>query len=84
MNVQVNIELPEDVFAVTRGTPEHFVKEMRLAAAAKWYEIGRVSQSRAAEIAGLSRHDFLEALDTFNISPFQVTEEELLKEIGVG
>jgi predicted HTH domain antitoxin len=84
MNVQVNFELPEEVFATTRSTPEHFVKEMRLAAAVKWYEIGRVSQSKAAEIAGLSRHDFLEALNTFNISPFQVTEDELLKEIGIG
>jgi predicted HTH domain antitoxin len=83
MNVQVKIELPEEVFAATRSTPENFVKQMRLAAAAKWYEIGKISQSKAAEIAGTSRHDFLEALGDFGISPFQVTEDELLKEMEV-
>jgi predicted HTH domain antitoxin len=53
---------------------------MRLAAAVKWYEIGIVSQSKAVEIAGVSRHQFLEALNRFNVSPFQVTPEELAEE----
>jgi predicted HTH domain antitoxin len=57
---------------------------MRLAAAVKWYEIGKISQSKAAEIAGISRHEFLEALNDFGVSPFQVTEDELLKEIEIG
>ncbi len=39
-----------------------FVQEMRLAAAVKWYEVGIVSQSKGSEIAGVSRHQFLEAL----------------------
>lgn len=83
MNIQVNVELPEEVFSATRSTPADFVNEMRLAAAVKWYEIGRVSQSKAAEIAGVSRHDFLEALNKFGVSPFQVTEDELVKELAI-
>lgn len=83
MSVQVSVELPEEVFSAIRSTPEHFVKEMRLAAAVKWYEIGKVSQSKAAEIAGISRYEFLSALNEFGISPFQVTEEELIEEIGI-
>jgi predicted HTH domain antitoxin len=83
MSVQVNFELPEEVFSTTRNTPENFVKEMRLAAAVKWYEIGRISQSKAAEIAGISRHDFLEALNQFDISPFQITAQELEQELTV-
>ncbi len=53
-----------------------------LAAAVKWYEVGTLSQSKAAEIAGVSRYQFLEALDRYNVSPFQVTSEELVQELA--
>lgn len=46
-----------------------FVKEMRIAAAVKWYELGRLSQGKAAEVAGLSRSAFIEALSRFKVSP---------------
>lgn len=79
--MQVTIELPETAFSALRQTPEHFVQEMRLAAAVKWYELELVSQSKAAEIAGISRNAFLAALVRFKVSPFQVTPDELLQEI---
>ncbi|MBI5570084.1 MAG: UPF0175 family protein [Desulfomonile tiedjei] len=81
MSTQITIDLPDDAFSVLRSSPEHFVKEMRLAAAAKWYEIGLVSQSKAAELAGVSRENFLEALSRFHVSPFQETPEELSEEL---
>lgn len=37
--IEVQLALPESVFSVTRGTPDEFVQEIRLAAAVKWYEI---------------------------------------------
>ncbi|MGB8645333.1 MAG: UPF0175 family protein [Anaerolineae bacterium] len=77
MSVQVMLELPEDVFSVLRSTPDHFADEMRLAASVKWYEMGLISQGKAAEVAGLSRSDFIMSLARFNVSPFQVTPEEL-------
>ena len=52
MAVKVTIDIPEQVLSIIRDTPERFVKEMLLAAAIKWYEIGRISQSKAAELAG--------------------------------
>ena len=81
MNIQVNLQLPNTVFSALRKTPDEFVSEMRVTAAVKWYEMQLVSQAKAAEIAGLSRHDFLLALSRFNVSPFQTTPEELRKEI---
>jgi predicted HTH domain antitoxin len=77
MSTQITIDLPEDAFAALRRTPEEFVKEMRLAAAAKWYEIGLVSQSKAAELAGVSRESFIQSLSRFHVSPFQETPKEL-------
>lgn len=54
---------------------------MRVAAAVKWYELGRFSQGRAAEIAGLSRSGFIDALSRYKVSPFQYTAEELAEEL---
>ena len=81
MTVQVTIEFPETVFSVLRQTPAAFVREMRLASAVKWYELGQLSQGKAAEIAGVSRQEFLHSLARFNVSPFQVTPEELAEEL---
>lgn len=80
--IQLTIELPLDVFSALRQEPEVFVREMRLAAAVKWYETQQVSQAKAAEIAGISRAEFLTALGRFQVTPFQLTAEELLEEVG--
>jgi len=81
MSVSIAIEFPETVFSALRRLPKEFVQEMRLAAAVKWYELQLISQAKAAEIAGINRHDFLNALSRFNVSPFQFTPEELLDEV---
>jgi len=84
MAVRMLIELPESAFSALRTTPETFIKEMRLAAAVKWYELGMVSQSKGAEIAGVSRHEFLDALGRFGVSPFQITPDQLGEELARG
>jgi predicted HTH domain antitoxin len=83
MATQITIELPDDAFSALRSNPGDFVREMRLAAAAKWYEIGLVSQSKAAELAGVSRERFLEALVRLRVSPFQETPEEVAEGISL-
>jgi len=82
MTVRVTVELSETVFSALRQTPTAFVREMRLAAAIKWYELGRLSQGKAAEVAGVSRQEFLHSLARYNLSPFQVTPEELAEELA--
>ena len=80
--VTVTFELPEDALSSVRKDPDHFARELRLAAAVKWYEMGEVSQSRAAEIAGLSRSEFIAALGRFKVSVFQYDVDEIAEEVN--
>jgi predicted HTH domain antitoxin len=79
---EVTMHIPESAFSVLHAAPGEFAKEMRIAAAVKWYELGRISQGRAAEIAGLTRARFIDALTTYQVTPFQYTAEELVKELA--
>jgi len=78
--VQMTIEMPEEALAALRKDPQAFAKEMRLAAAVKWYELGLLSQGRAARVAALSRAEFLDALGRFGVTPFQYGAEEIIEE----
>ena len=80
--VELTLELPQTIFSALRQEPDEFLQEMRLAAAVKWYETEQVSQSKAAEIAGVSRAQFLTALARFRVSPFQLTADELIQEVA--
>ena len=78
---EVSLDLPQGVFSALRQDRASFVGEMRLAAAMKWYEMDGISQSKAAEIAGLSRSEFLSALARFGVSPFQYDADEIVAEV---
>ena len=81
MSTTITIKLPEDALAILRSSPDDFAREFRLAAAVKWYEVGRISQGRAAELAGMSRASFIEALAEYGVSPLQVTPEDVDEEL---
>lgn len=77
----VQIQVTDETLAALRRDPSSYAAELRLAAAAKLYEVGRVSQEVAADIAGLSRGEFLRALSQFSVSPFQDTPDSLKREL---
>jgi Uncharacterised protein family (UPF0175) len=56
---RVEIDLPDEAFAGLDRESAELAAEFRAAAAAKWHEVGRVSQEVAAQIAGVSRSEFL-------------------------
>jgi predicted HTH domain antitoxin len=75
------IELPESAFSALRKSPAEFVQEMKYAAVVKWYEAEMISQNKAAEIAGLSRYDFLSLLARYKVSSIQYTSDILEEEL---
>jgi predicted HTH domain antitoxin len=78
----ISIQLPETAFSALRKNPEEFVQEMRIAAAVKWYELAEISQGKAADIAGLTRSDFINALSRYQVSFLQYTAQELSEELA--
>jgi predicted HTH domain antitoxin len=75
------IELPRSAFSALRKEPDEFIREMKYAAVVKWYELGEISQSKGAEITGLSRYDFIALLNRYQVSVMQYTAEELAEEL---
>ena len=52
-----------------------------MAAAAKLYELGKLSSGRAAALAGIPRVSFLQALARYGVPIFEITEEELEQDL---
>lgn len=80
----LTIELPESLLNVSPLSREEFVREAKFLLAAKMFELGRISSGKAAEICGMSRVAFLSALSSIGVSPIQVDDDDLDRELGRG
>lgn len=80
----VQLTFENDVLTALRMSPAELARDVRLAAAARWYALGRLSQGKAAEVAGVSRAEFIDALADSGISPIQVSPDELRDELARG
>lgn len=74
---EIVLEVPDDTLVALKLTPERFRDEVRLAAAAKLLELGRLSTGAAARLAGLPVPVFLARLADYGVATFRMTEAEI-------
>lgn len=78
----LTLECPDELMAALGKRPDDATEEIRLMAALKLYESGRLSSGMAATLAGLSRVDFLLACGRHGVTIFQQTDEELKSDVA--
>jgi predicted HTH domain antitoxin len=78
----VTIQLPDEIPRSLHRSPIELEKDIKLAAAIDWYRQGLISQGRAADLAGIPRVAFLDALAARKIEVMHVDLDELKQEIN--
>jgi len=78
---ELKIKYPTGFEHAVHLTKEEMEQHIRLMAALKMFELGKISSGKAAELAGMSRAEFLEACGRYRISVFNYPEEEIGEEI---
>lgn len=81
---KLSFDLPHEIFASVHKSPEEFAREMRLAAALRWYARGEMSQERAAALAGMNLPEFVRALARERINVFAAANDDSMHEIDCG
>lgn len=78
---RVEVAIPESLFAALRKAPHEVAHEIRIAASIHWYQQAAISMERAAEVAGMSRAEFLAELARRRVDVFVVDECDLAEEL---
>ncbi|NES73636.1 MAG: UPF0175 family protein [Okeania sp. SIO2D1] len=77
MAEQITVSIPESVLKAENTDRKSFAREICMLAAVKLYELGRLTSSRAAELAGVSRVEFLSSLGHYKVFPLEAELREL-------
>ena len=78
---EIKMKYPSGFELAVHMTKEEMEHHIRLMAALKMFELGKVSSGRAAELAGMTRVDFLETCGRYNVSVFNYPPEEIEQEL---
>jgi predicted HTH domain antitoxin len=78
---EFKIRYPSGFQQAVHMTKEELEQHIRLMAALKMLELGKISSGKAAQLAGMSRVEFLETCGRYRISVFNYPPEEVEEEL---
>lgn len=78
---ELKIKYPSGFEHSVHMTKEEMEQHIRLMAALKMFELGKISSGKAAELAGMSRVEFFEVCGRYRVGIFNYPAEEARKEI---
>jgi predicted HTH domain antitoxin len=78
---EIALKYPDNFELAVQTTPEELEAQIRLMAALKMFELGKLSSGKAAELAGMSRIEFFEMCGRYRVSIFNYPAEELEAEL---
>mgnify|MGYP000929599453 FL=1 len=82
MYYNTNITLPQEIVLSLRESSEDIVKDMKMTVAVKYYKENRLSLGQSAQLAEMSKEEFIKLLSSYKISIFNFdNDEELLEDI---
>ncbi len=76
-----SIEYPADILLTLKEEEKNFLRELKILAAVKFYELKKLSLGRASQLADLTKSEFISLLGKYKVSIFNLSEEELIKDI---
>lgn len=77
---QVILDIPDETLLALKVPVTEIGETLRMVAAVKLFELGRLSSGAAARLAGVPRVVFLSRLADYRVDTFRLTEDQLLKE----
>ena len=78
---QVQLTIPEGFESAVHLTAGELESQIRLMAALKMFELGKISSGKASELAGVSRVEFLELCGRYQIAVTQYAQDDLDREM---
>ena len=78
---ELTIKYPDALESAVKVTKQEFEQLLRLMAALKLFELGKLSSGKAADLAGMSRPEFFEACGRYRVSVFNYQSEEVAREV---